>query len=404
MLPLGDRELLSPAPDTAGPPASLVQALVVFARRLRQEGLNITLGQVRDCLQALELVPLAQKSQVRSLLKTIMVSRQEDLAVFQEHFRRFWELAFLADEDPEPSRAVSREVPPMARGITELGEVGLEQDERETVGAGLESVQARTDFSRLAPGDLQEVEALVLRMATRLASRLSRRHRRAKRARQLDFRRCLRRSLQHGGELIEPRFRKRREGRLNIHCLVDISGSMVVYGYFFLLFLHCLQRVWPATRSYVFSTRLTPVSRCLEEPDFGRAWNRIVASEVNWSGGTDMGASFDRFYRRHLRPSSSSRSLVIMVSDGWDRGEPQALELAMQRIRGHSRKLLWLNPLMASPDYEPICQGMSRILPYLDFFLPFYNLRTLDQFCRRLEMLDQPGRWQGSQELLRHAG
>ena len=395
MLPLGDRDLLSP-PEPAGPaPDNLVRALLLFARRLRGAGLGVTISQLRDCLRALELVPIGQKAQVRSLLQAILVSRREELARFREEFRSFWELAFLAEDEEEGGRAMQRQVPPEARGITSLEEICPQEQERETVGAGLERVRAAVDFSRLELGEVAAVEQEVLRMARRVAQRLGRRQRRARRSHHLDFRRTFRRSLPHGGELIQPCFRRRRRVRLHIHCLVDISGSMVVYGYFFLLFLHSLQKVWPATSAYVFSTHLTPVSRQLSEPDFGRAWNRIARGEVNWSGGTDMGVSFQSFYRGHLRRASASRSLVIVVSDGWDRGQVEALDRAMQSIKGHCRELFWLNPLMSSPRYEPVCQGMSRILPYLDYFLPFYNLETLDRFCRCLEGLEDMRRWQG---------
>ncbi len=400
MLPLGDRELLS-IPDReegAAPmavPDSLVRALVLFARRLRGRGLGVGISRLRDCLRALELVPIESKAQVRSLLQAILVSRRGDLPLFQAEFHRFWELACLAEPEQEKQHTVQRQVPPQARGITALKDTFSQEEERETVGAGLEMVRSQVDFSRLELSQVPAVEQAVLRMARRVALRLSRRQRRARRSHQLDFRRTIRRSLPHGGELIQPCFRRRRQGRLHIHCLVDISGSMVVYGYFFLLFLHSLQKVWPATSAYVFSTHLTPVSRQLSEPDFGRAWNRIVRGDVNWSGGTDMGTSFDRFYRGHLRAGSASRSLVIVVSDGWDRGEVEDLDRAMRRIKGHCRGLFWLNPLMSSPRYQPICQGMSRILPFLDYFLPFYNLETLDRFCRCLEGLEDLHRWQG---------
>ncbi len=399
MLPRGDRELLNPpgreGAVAAAVPDSLARALVLFARRLRRQGLGVGISQLRDCLRALELVALEDKAQVRSLLQAILVSRRQDLARFRAEFHRFWELAFLAEQDEEGESTLQRQVPPEARGITALDEICPQEEERETVGAGLELVRSQVDFSRLELSQVPAVEQAVLRMARRVAQRLNRRQRRARRSHQLDFRRTIRRALPHGGELIQPCFRRRRRGRLHIHCLVDISGSMVVYGYFFLLFLHSLQKVWPATSAYVFSTHLTPVSRQLREPNFGRAWNRIARGDVNWSGGTDMGSSFAGFYRDHLRPGSASRSLVIVVSDGWDRGEVEALDRAMRRIKAHCRSLFWLNPLMSSPRYQPICQGMSRILPYLDYFLPFYNLETLDRFCRCLEGLEDLRRWQG---------
>lgn len=379
------------------PGGSLTQAMLAFAQRLRADKFIITPNHLSDCLRAMDLLGVASRRRFRLMLESILVSNQEELLRFQEHFADFWEdQPLLAQDDAPPKMLVNREGPAAARSITSIQMENAQDDQRETIGAGLEVVKSSMDFSKLRLEDLEQVQSQVLRMARKLGKRLSRRQRSVKRAYKLDVRRSMRRGLQHGGEIVEPVFRVRRQGRLQIYALVDISGSMAVYGYFFLLFLHSLQKVWPSTHSYVFSTHLTPVSQHLAENDFGRAWNLVLASGANWSGGTNMGASFFDFYRKHLRPASASRAVVIVVSDGWDRGEAGRMGQAMGLIGQHCRRLYWLNPLLSSDKYEPICQGMSQALPHLDYFLPFYNLKTLEDFCHSLEGGGDLGRWSGS--------
>jgi hypothetical protein len=380
----------------ARPPASLAASVVAFAGRLRADGFKITPAELSLALEGMGLVGLERRRALEGLLLPIFCSSREEVARFREHFLSFWALEPLAEPDEEGEPVAVPDGAPEARRVEDLDQEAEPELEREPLGAGLEVVRRDTDFERLRPEQLAEVEEQVWRLARRLGQRLTRRHRRARRLGRLDFRASVRGSLQQGGEILRPRFRRRHRRRLQIFSLVDISGSMTVYGYFFLLFLHSLQKVWPASRAFVFSTHLTPVSQSLTRAGFGRAWNSIVRQEVNFSGGTDIGASLMRFYRRHLRRASSSNSVVLVVSDGWDRGEPEALDEAMRLVSGHCRRLLWLNPLLSSPDYEPICRGMSLALPHMDHLLPFYNLRTLERLCDRLEGLEDLTRWEAA--------
>lgn len=377
------------------PAGNLVKALLAFAQRLRGKGMTITPTQLSDCLRAMELVGLQSRPRLRMMIERIFVSNRKELQTFRQLFELFWVIEPAAAQDEEPPKISTAEGPAAARSVTSMQMESNDDTERETIGAGLELVKAAMDFSRLRIDDLERVQDQVLRMARKLGKRLSRRQRNVRRAYKLDIRRSVRRGLQHGGEMIKPVFRIRRRGRMQLYALVDISGSMAVYGYFFLLFLHSLQKVWPSTYSFVFSTHLTPVSQNLAENDFGRAWNQVLASGANWSGGTNMGDSFMDFYRNHLRPSSASRAVVIVASDGWDRGDPESFGSSMRLISKHCRRLYWLNPLLSSTKYQPICQGMSEALPHLDYFLPFYNLKTLEDFCRRLEGGDDLARWGG---------
>jgi uncharacterized protein with von Willebrand factor type A (vWA) domain len=370
-------------------PGSIVQALVLFSQHLRQEGFNLTHVHVADSLRSLMELDLNSRAQVKKAIAANMVSSHEEAVIFSVLFDTFFQVApqpvIAADTAPIPSCLKSETM------STELLEEADGPDgEKDVVGAGLEKVRAHIDFDRLEPDETGEIVKRIQRLARRLALRLSRRHRRIDKVCRLDFRLTMRRSLSLGGEPLKPLFKTRRENRMNIYCLVDISGSMAVYGYFFLLFLHALQKVWPATHSFVFSTHLSPVRSRLASQGFGDAIKKILQPEVNWKGGTDIGSSLMQFYRDHLRARSATRAVVIVVSDGWNRGAPEEMSAAMRLVGGHCRKLIWLNPLMSSPRYEPICQGMRQALPYIDMLMPFYNLDSLDHFCRKLEGTVRP--------------
>jgi len=214
-------------------PSSPVTALLAFAGRLRADGFAISPSQVSDCLRAMELAGLASRGRLRAAMEHVFVFKQKDLQKFRRHFEEFWRMEPWPAQDDDPFLALDLEGPKEARSVQSMHENASEEADREIIGAGLEVVKASVDFSKLQFDDLEQVREQVSRMARKLGKRLSRRQVNRKRAYRLDIRRSVRRGLQHGGELIMPVFSKRREGRLQIYALVDVSGSMAVYGYFF---------------------------------------------------------------------------------------------------------------------------------------------------------------------------
>ena len=330
------------------------------------------------------MIRIGDKREFRILLQANLVSNREELGPFNKLFESFW------GERPDQSHnwpcGEEVEAPESKKTLVVLE--GGESDETETerIGASLEIVDRSKDFSRLDPGELKEVERLVLRIARRLGYKLARRFKMARKGRIIDFRSSFRRSLRHGGELLDLRYRRRRLRRLGkIYLLLDISGSMDVYGHFFFVFMYGLQRALYEAETFVFSTFLTHVTSYLKRFDFQRAIEHIQSLSVNWSGGTDIGTSLTQLYLRHLGQEMDSRTVLIIVSDGWDRGDRGQLERAMKLIRRQAGEIFWLNPLLASPDYEPICRGMRCALPFVDHFLPFYNLESLIRICNQLE-------------------
>lgn len=364
----------------------LTEAILLFSRELKDEGFKATPARVHDILRGLPMIRIGDKREFRILLRANLVRNREELTLFDKLFESFW------GERPDQSHSwpcgEEVEIPESKKTLVVLEEGESDETEIERIGASLEVVDWSKDFSRLDSKELKEVERLVLRIARRLGYKLARRFKMARKGRMIDFRSSFRQSLRHGGELFDLRYRRRRLRRLGkIYLLLDISGSMDVYGHFFFVFMYGLQRALYEAETFVFSTFLTYVTPYLKRFDFQRAIERIQSLSVNWSGGTDIGTSLTQLYLRHLGQEMDPRTVVIIVSDGWDRGDRGQLERAMKLIRHQAGEIFWLNPLLASPDYEPICQGMRCSLPFVDHFLPFYNLESLIQICNRLERI-----------------
>jgi uncharacterized protein with von Willebrand factor type A (vWA) domain len=162
---------------------------------------------------------------------------------------------------------------------------------------------------------------------------------------------------------------------------------MDIYNRFFVIFMYGLQQALANARCFVFSTYLTWVTHYLKSAQFHEAWKRIQSMSVNWSGGTEIGSSLMQLYSEHLGSGSAHRAVVIIVSDGWDRGSPEILNEAMGLIHQRCRHLFWLNPLLSTQSYEPVCTGMRTALPYIDSFLPFDSLDSLVHLCQKIETI-----------------
>jgi hypothetical protein len=237
------------------------------------------------------------------------------------------------------------------------------------------------DFSAFTADELNEVTRLVVAIARRVATRVSRRTRAARRRARVDLRRTIRHSLRRGGEIIELAYRRRKIQKTRVVLLADVSGSMDLYSRFLIQFIYALQHALGQVETLVFSTSLTRITEAMSEDDLRAALDEVARQVPDWSGGTKIGASLRAFLDRHGGALLSPHTVVIVISDGWDTGDIEILEQAMTDLQRRAGRVIWLNPLLGSPGYEPICQGMRAALPYVDVFASAHNLESL----RRLE-------------------
>jgi uncharacterized protein len=383
-----------------GAPRDLQAAIVSFAGLLRRQGLPVTLIEVSDAVRALEHLDLADRDEVFLGLRTVFVSRLEELPVFERCFEAFWRrrseaepvmqgLISVADqpEAPEPPPGTLKVAGQSRQGI-ELETWMDEQDDAAGEPLGVPAVSDREalmtqDFSTFASEQLDEVSRLTVQIARRLAKRISRRRRPTKRRGVVDLRRTIRANLSRG-EIIELRRRHRKRKKLRLVLICDVSGSMDLYSRFLLQFLYALQNVFGRVESFTFSTRLTRVTDHLRGGTYRQVLRRLTEVR-DWSGGTRIGASLAEF-NAHWLHLVNRRTIVLILSDGWDTGEPEVLVAELLRIRRRAARLIWLNPLLGNPSYEPLTRGMAAALPFLDYFEAAHNLDALRALAGKLSL------------------
>jgi uncharacterized protein with von Willebrand factor type A (vWA) domain len=368
--------------------SGLVPHLARFARALRERGVAVSLSDEADGLTALTLIDLGDSDEVRLALRTALKIRPRDVAVFEEVFARMWSAA----GEPRPQEHAV--LPPAPRHLT--GRAGARPVLRPAVssedagaaaggdepGYSPEAVLRRKPFEELSAADLGAMERLLGRLALRLATRPSRRRVPAHGRGEVDLRRSFRRAAAQGGEFfsLARRTRPIEEPRLVVLC--DTSGSMDPHARFLLSFVLALQRVSRRSEIFAFNTalvRLTPSLRNLRPEQLDRALERLAARVPDWSGGTRIGECLAAFVDVYLDELVDGRTIVLILSDGLDRGDVGPLAGAMRAIRRRARRVLWLNPLAGDRRYEPTARAMAAALPYVDRLLPAHNLESLER-------------------------
>jgi len=192
-----------------------------------------------------------------------------------------------------------------------------------------------------------------------------------------DFRRTMRKNIRQGGDLLRLYWKSPKITKTRMVLFCDVSGSMEGYSRFLIQFLYGLQNALYSMETFVFSTRLSRITAVLRREGYEKALRRISQNVLDWSGGTNIGGCLREFNRRYASTLLYRKTIVIIISDGWDRGEEHFLKAEMERLRKKAYHIIWLNPLLSSPQYQPICKGMRTALPFLDQFLPLHNLDTL---------------------------
>lgn len=378
----------------------LLHNLVLFGRVLRGLGLDVNPGRMIDLARALRHVQIGVRSDVYHASRSLLVHRRDDIPLFDEAFEMFWQKPLAEWSRVEiKGRRIRRAkpeplvVPPSIGAPSSKKPLGEDAQER-TVVEVTKTYSAREelrdrDFSQLTETEVDDVRRLMADLVWRLGERLSRRHRSGEGAR-LDLRRSLRQSLRYGGEVLEFARRERRTKPRPLVVIADISGSMERYTRLLLHFIYALtQGLNQRVEAFAFGTRLTRMSRHLRDRDVERALSGVSRAVTDWAGGTRIGDCLKRFNYDWARRVLSGGAVVLVISDGWDRGEPEVLATEMERLQRSCFRLVWLNPLLGSPEYEPLTRGIQAALPYVDDFLPVHNLGSLEALARHLEKLDR---------------
>jgi uncharacterized protein len=366
--------------------------LAAFARVLRDNGLRVGLGESSDALAILASPAAARPASLKAALRALFCATHSDWEKFDEIFEVFWRgrdmrtartLTGVAAESKTSARRVAEAGSPLENPSDLADQVrGAEGDaaggrgRRE--GASTAENIAATDVRHIVdPDDIAKAHALAARLARTMRARLIRREQVRRRGRRLDLRRTIHRSVAHGGTPIDLAWRRRKVKPLRLVVLLDASGSMSLYTAFFVRFLHGVVDAFREAEAFVFHTRLAHVSPSLRDRDVARAVDKLSLMAQGIGGGTRIGESLATFNRWHARRVVNSRTAVMIVSDGYDTGEPERLGGEMARLRRRCRRIIWLNPLIGWKDYSPQARGMQAALPYVDLFAPAHNIESL---------------------------
>jgi uncharacterized protein with von Willebrand factor type A (vWA) domain len=363
----------------------LVDRTVELCRALRERGLGVTTSHATDAVRALLSVGLEEREPVRLALRCVLASRPEEFEVVDELFDALF-VRRQPREGPVRPQAASRKPQVEGEGPPSLTSWGSRADgePEEIKGASEHRGSGEKDFRSFGSDELEEIERIARRIARRLAARPSRRWKSARAGARVDLRRTIRKAPATGGELVDLRFRTRKVRKTRIVALCDVSGSMDLYSRLLLQFLYALQGSAARVESFVFSTELRRVTDALQGRDYAEALNGLAAEVHDWSGGTRIGECVARF-NEEFGELVDRRTVVVILSDGWDTGEPALLADELESLRLRSRRLVWLNPLLGSPGYEPLTIGMQAALPHLSVFAPAHNLDSLRQLGRYLQ-------------------
>lgn len=372
---------------------TFVHNVLLFGRLLRAAALDVHHGRMLDALQALAWIDIGRKSDVKAALRTLLVHRQEDLARFDTAFDLFFRARqpassalplFSLGERPRVTARPSAGTPVTLEGD---GENPHPFSGSLAVGAYSAAEVSRTqDFSEFTDAELARAQAMLASMPWHLGVRRTRRWEPA-RGTAIDLRRLARTNLMRGSDLLELPRRRRREAPRPLVFLGDISGSMERYSRVLLHFAYGLAHGARHVESFVFATRLSRVTRSLALPHADKSLARIVKGLHDWGGGTRIGDALRTFNMHWARRVMRNGPVVLIVSDGWDRGDPHLLASELARIRRRCRRLIWLNPLLGSARYEPLTRGMQAALGYVDDFLPAHNMASLEDLARHLRTL-----------------
>jgi len=380
----------------------LLENIVIFCRMLRQAGLSVSSEQTIDFARALELIELSSREQVYHAARAMLLDRHENSALFETIFNRFWR-----GPDQQPKSAgqkgplAPRHRPKKRRPFTlatymaekaRPADPEMEIVDRTGSFSNTERLQGK-DFATMTEAELVAIKRLMQDMRWQVSLRRTRRQVPDPTGRRLHLRRVLRSAAKYGGIPLRLTRQSNKIKQRPLVLLADISGSMEKYARLMLQFFYSISHSLKAVECFVFGTRMTRITGQLKLKNIDRAVEEAAAEVVDWSGGTRIGASLQAFNQQWSRRVLRRGAIVLIISDGWERGEVALLKQEMRYLQHRCHRLIWLNPLLGKTTYQPLVEGMAAALPFVDDFLPIHNLQSLAALTEHLAAL---GRYQSA--------
>ena len=375
----------------------ILHNLMLFGETLRRLGLDFGSGNMLDLVKATETIPIGRRQDFRHAARCLLVHRKQDFPLFDDAFQVFWRRPShgISTRDlhsmGEERRYRNPRVGPPASGDEENADLvgdapeGMPAiDMSQTYSA--REVLRQKDFAEYTPSEISQARTMMSELSWDLGKRRTRRTKVGE-GEALDWRRTFRHNLKYGGELLELSHREPKEKTRPLVLICDVSGSMERYTRLLLHFIHTIAGDLGRVEAFLFATRLTRITRYLNYRGVDQAVNEVSRAVPDWAGGTRIGDAIKDFNYTWGRRTLGNGPVVLVISDGWDRGEPDLLSREMSRLQRSCHRLIWLNPLLGSPNYQPLTQGIKAALPYVDDFLPVHNLNSLESLARHLNSL-----------------
>jgi uncharacterized protein with von Willebrand factor type A (vWA) domain len=362
----------------------LVASIVEFCRFAGAHGLSRDLRRTLTALEAAKMTGAEDRETFAFVLQAALCSSREEWDLFPQLFDEFWRKS-----RPSPRSASGKSKRPReGSGREQEGgstvflyqagnETAVRDGARAVYGASVQQRLKKMDFSEVPRDDLATLEELSLLLLRRMSQRLSRRRTVSSLADRVDLRRSIRRSIAYGGDPIVLAYKGRKPRKNRLVVFLDISGSMNFYSLFLVRFAYALQAHFERVDTFLFSTDVVEVSDLLRTRHLTEALRRLSQRAMGWSGGTKIGESLRQFNQLYGRKLLSHDTTFIILSDGWDTGEPEVLAAQLRVARRRAQRILWLNPLLGLKDYQPLTRGMAAALPHVDVFAPAHNLESL---------------------------
>lgn len=379
-------------------PTYFLENALLFTRTLRQVGLPVSAEQSMEFVRALALIDIGRREQVYHAARCLLVTRQEHIRLFDIIFNRFWRRQPDATGTRRQTmpRAPRHRQPQTRFDIVSLMARRAQPDDREIemtdrtqTFSAAELLQSK-EFSEMTSEELDAIKNLMQTMRWEISLRRTRRRVANPQGNLLHLRRALRSATKYGGVPIELSWQSRKIKQRPLVLIADVSGSMERYARLMLQFFYSIAHNFKEVESFVFGTRLTRITQQLKLKNIDRAIDEAAQEVVDWSGGTRIGESLRLFNRQWGRRVLRRGAIVLIISDGWDRGEVGILKQEMRYLQHRCHRLIWLNPLRGKVDYRPLVEGMSAALPYIDDFLPIHNWQSLLALSKHLATLGKP--------------
>ncbi len=383
-------------------PSHLLSHAVRFSRELRKAGVKVTPSQTEVFAIGLTHLPFHEPRVFADAARACLVSNREDIAKFEKVFRQFWlELGLggvpdellnqlsLANQQQKPRPAEVRDTSSNAKSSQVQSDV-LPQPltDRALTYSADETLKAKR-FDQMSGAELEAAKAALKRFVWRVGERRTRRFAASNKGQRLDYRKSFHTAMRFGGEWIHLEMRSPKTKPRPLVVLADVSGSMERYARLLLHFMHTVTQKLERRNieTFAFGTRLSRITKQLERRNVDSALLEVGQLVNDWSGGTRIGSSIEKFNRVYAKQVLGRGAVVIIISDGWDQGEPSVLGAAMERLQKTCHRLIWLNPLLGTVGFQPQTRGLRAALPYTDDFLSIHNLNSFAQLANHLQSI-----------------